>query len=136
MPLRVMQELGVSALEPVPWRCQGYDGTEKTPLGSVSIPLTLKDKTVVTDIVVLDVDVDYNLLLGRPWLDQMGAVCSTRWGQLKFVHNGQMKVVFRKRSLAKSVRAPAQTSHSYTKGSKRPSDYVSACSIGILDSSS
>lgn len=135
MPLCVMQELGISTLEPVLWCCQGYDGSEKTPLGSIPIPLTLKDKTVVTDIVVLDVDINYNLLLGRPWLDQMGAVCSTRWGQLKFIHNGQMKVVSRERSLAKQARPSAQASHGYTKGNKRPYDHVLACSIGIPDSS-
>lgn len=69
MPIQMLEKLGTEALKPIPWKCQGYNRNEKTPLGTVTLPPTLKDKIIPTNIIILNIDVNYNLLLGWPQLD-------------------------------------------------------------------
>jgi hypothetical protein len=56
-----------------------------------SLPITLEGKTVKVEVEVFDTPFDYNLLLGRSWIDSMHAVVSTLFHVMRFPH--QRKVV-------------------------------------------
>jgi hypothetical protein len=56
-------------------------------------PVTLEGKTVQVEVEVFDTPLDYNLLLGRIWVDSMRAVVSTLFPFLRFPHQGRVVTV-------------------------------------------
>ncbi|GLJ50598.1 hypothetical protein SUGI_1077960 [Cryptomeria japonica] len=67
---------------------KAYDDEEHSSKGTVTLPLRVG--LVIKDVVcqVLDLDLTYNILLGRPWIHEMRAVPSTYHQCIKFPHNG------------------------------------------------
>jgi hypothetical protein len=59
-----------------------------------SLPVTLEGKTVQIEVEVFDTPLDYNLLLGRSWVDSMRAVVSTLFHVLRFPHQGKVVMVY------------------------------------------
>ena len=82
MAISVFKQLSLGDLRPTTWVCQGYDKYRKTPLGQMPIPITLDEKTVIVEVVVLNQELDYNILLGRTWIDEMEAVVSSLFGEI------------------------------------------------------
>lgn len=80
MALLVFEQLGLRDLRPTTWVCQGYDKSCKMPLGQMLIPITLDEKTVTVEVEILNQELDYNILLGRTWIDEMEAVVSSLFG--------------------------------------------------------
>ncbi|GLJ58136.1 hypothetical protein SUGI_1421170 [Cryptomeria japonica] len=66
---------------------KAYDDEEHSSKGTVTLPLRVG--LVTKDVVcqVLDLDLTYNILLGRPWIHEMSAVSSTYHRCIKFPHN-------------------------------------------------
>jgi hypothetical protein len=58
-----------------------------------SLPITLEGKTVNVEVEVFDVPLDYNLLLGRSWIDSMHVVVSTIFSVVHFPHQGKVIMV-------------------------------------------
>jgi hypothetical protein len=58
-----------------------------------SLPVTLEGKTVQIEVEVFDTPLDYNLLLGRSWVDSMRVVVSTLFRVLRFPHQGKVVTV-------------------------------------------
>jgi hypothetical protein len=57
---------------------RAFNGSGFKPYGVLpSLPITLEGKTVQVEIEVFDTPLDYNLLLGRSWVDSMRDVVST-----------------------------------------------------------
>jgi hypothetical protein len=56
-------------------------------------PITLEGKTVQVEVEVFDAPLDYNLLLGRSWIDSMRAVVSTLFRVVHFPHQGKVVTV-------------------------------------------
>jgi hypothetical protein len=57
---------------------RAFNGSGFKPYGVLpSLPVTLEGKTVQLEVEVFDTPLDYNLLLGRSWVDSMRAVVST-----------------------------------------------------------
>jgi hypothetical protein len=54
---------------------KAFNGSGFKPYGVLpSLPITLEGKTVQVEVEVFDAPLDYNLLLGRNWIDSMRAV--------------------------------------------------------------
>jgi hypothetical protein len=49
-----------------------------------SLSIALEDKAVTVEVEVFDAPLDYKILLGRSWIDSMGAVVSTIFRVIHF----------------------------------------------------
>jgi hypothetical protein len=58
-----------------------------------ALPVTLEGKTVQVEVEVFDTPLDYNLLLGRSWVDSMRVVVSTLFRVVRFPHQGKVVTV-------------------------------------------
>ncbi|GLJ06735.1 hypothetical protein SUGI_0046600 [Cryptomeria japonica] len=67
---------------------KAYDDEERSSKGTVILPLRVGPVTKDVICQVLDLDLTYNILLGRPWIHEMRAVPSTYHRCIKFPHNG------------------------------------------------
>jgi hypothetical protein len=57
---------------------KAFNGSDFKPYGVLtSLPITLEGKTVQVKVEVFDAPLDYNLLLGRSWIDSMHTIVST-----------------------------------------------------------
>ena len=66
---------------------KAFNGLGFKPYGVLpSLPVTLEGKTVQIEVEVFDTPLDYNLLLGRSWVDSMRVVMSTLFRVLRFPH--------------------------------------------------
>ncbi|CAN6444993.1 unnamed protein product [Victoria cruziana] len=93
-PLRTIQELGIrrERFEPTAIDISGFDGHSQTPLGKVTLPVSVvhEDRDHLVEFHIIDVDTSYNMLLGRPWIHSQNTVASTlhqmvRWSKGKSV---------------------------------------------------
>ncbi|XP_065011504.1 uncharacterized protein LOC135640723 [Musa acuminata AAA Group] len=75
-------------LSPMCSTLTGFTGDSISPLGAITLPLTLgtpsKSKTVMTTFLVVDLPTAYNAILGRPTLNKVRAVVSTYYRTVKF----------------------------------------------------
>jgi hypothetical protein len=55
--------------------------------------ITLEGKSVNVEVKLFDAPLDYNLLLGRIWIDSMHAIVSTLFHVLSFPHQGKVVTV-------------------------------------------
>ncbi|XP_065050241.1 uncharacterized protein LOC103991910 [Musa acuminata AAA Group] len=97
--LDAFQKLGLAkeALEPICSVLTGFTGDSISPLGAVTLPLTLGappiTKTVISTFLVVDLPTTYNAILGRPTLNKIRAVVSTYHQTVKFpTHAGTGEV--------------------------------------------
>jgi hypothetical protein len=58
-----------------------------------SLPITLEGKTVQVEVEVFNAPLDYNILLGRSWIDSMHTVVSTLFRVVCFPHQGNIVMV-------------------------------------------
>jgi hypothetical protein len=73
---------------------KAFNGSGFKPYGVLpSLPITLEGKTVNVEVEVFDAPLDYNLLLGRSWIDSMRAVVSTLFHVVHFPHQGKVVTV-------------------------------------------
>ncbi|XP_065023311.1 uncharacterized protein LOC135649130 [Musa acuminata AAA Group] len=93
--LDAFQKLGLARrnLSPMCSALTDFTGDSISPLGSISLPLTLgtppRSKTVMTTFLVVDLPTAYNAILGRPTLNKVRAVVSTYYQTIKFpTHDG------------------------------------------------
>jgi hypothetical protein len=57
------------------------------------LSITLEGKSVNVEVEVFDEPLDYNLLLGRSWIDSMHAVVSALFCVLRFLHQGNIVTI-------------------------------------------
>jgi hypothetical protein len=58
-----------------------------------SLSITLEGKTVQVEVEVFDSPLDYNILLGRSWINSMHAVLSTLFHVVHFPHQGKVVTI-------------------------------------------
>jgi hypothetical protein len=58
-----------------------------------SLPIMLEGKMVQVEVEVFDAPLEYNLLLGRSWIDSMRAVVSTLFRVARFPHQGKVVTI-------------------------------------------
>ncbi|XP_065050246.1 uncharacterized protein LOC135680292 [Musa acuminata AAA Group] len=79
----VFQKLGLARenMKPMCSVLTGFTGDSISPLGAITLPLTLgappRSKTVMTTFLVVDLPTTYNAILGRPTLNKVRAVVLT-----------------------------------------------------------
>ena len=65
-----------------------------TSLGTLPyLPITLGGKTICIDVMVVQVHLDFNLLLGRDYVYAMKAVVSTLFRVMHFHHDGKIVTI-------------------------------------------
>nr|XP_009405852.1 PREDICTED: uncharacterized protein LOC103988900 [Musa acuminata subsp. malaccensis] len=85
------QKLGLARenMKPMCSALTGFTGDSISPLGAITLPLTLGaplgSKTVMTTFLVVDLPTTYNAILGRPTLNKVRAVVSTYYQTIKFL---------------------------------------------------
>ena len=52
--------------------------------GKITLPIAVKDKVQMTELVVVDTSFAYNMIVGRPWLHSMKVVPSTYHQKVKY----------------------------------------------------
>jgi hypothetical protein len=89
MSLVCWKAIGQPILSPSPTLLTTFDGHSFRPHGIIpSFPLQLGGKTVCVEVEVVDVSLDYNILLGRSWTYTMQVVVITVFRVLLFPHEG------------------------------------------------
>ncbi|XP_070015321.1 uncharacterized protein [Nicotiana sylvestris] len=73
---------------------RGFDGRGKDLVGDIVLELIIGLIEFTMEFQVLDIDVYYNLLLGRPWIHATKAVPSTLHPMVKFEWDRQEIVVY------------------------------------------
>jgi hypothetical protein len=73
---------------------KSFNGTSFKPYGVLpSLSIALEGKAVTVEVEVFDAPLDYNLLLGRSWIDSMRVVVSTLFHVICFPHQGKVVTV-------------------------------------------
>ena len=76
---------------------KGFGGGKLVPLGVVELPIIIGnspiEKTMILDFVVVDEEVPYQMILGRPFLRMSKVVLSNHYLALKYRVNGGVGVV-------------------------------------------
>jgi hypothetical protein len=66
---------------------KAFNGYGFKPYGVLPLfPIMLEGKMVNVEVQVFNAPLDYNLLLGRSWIDSMHAVVSTLFCVMRFPH--------------------------------------------------
>jgi hypothetical protein len=74
---------------------KSFNGSSFKPYGVLpSLPIMLEGKMVQVEVEVFDAPLDYNLLLGRSWIDSMHVVVSTLFCVVHFPHQGKVVIVY------------------------------------------
>jgi hypothetical protein len=70
---------------------KAFNGSSFKPYGVLPLlSIMLEGKSVNVEVEVFDAPLDYNLLLGRSWIDSMRAVVSTLFRVVCFPHQGKV----------------------------------------------
>lgn len=67
---------------------KSYDDVERPSKGVITLLIRVGPMTKNTLLQFLDLDLPYNMILGRPWIDVINEVPSTYHECLKFSYNG------------------------------------------------
>src|ERR1051325_11080730 len=78
---------------------RAFDGSRKSVIGVVDLPMTIGPHTFQISFQVMDVPAAYSCLLGRPWIHEEGAVTSTLHLKLKFTANGKLVTIIGEQAL-------------------------------------
>jgi len=71
-------------------RVRGFDGIPKKCAGIITLLIKVGKKTLNTLFYIMDGKPSFNLILGRPWIDDMEGVASTLHRCFKFTFEGNV----------------------------------------------
>ena len=88
------KSLGFLTLSQPPTTLKAFDGhTYKAYRILNNLQVELVGKSVTVEAKVVDRPLDYNILLGRPWVYSMVAVVSTYFHMIIFPHKGSITTI-------------------------------------------
>ena len=95
MPKSTLEKLSFNAshLKPSSMVVHAFDGTRQEVRGEIDLPAQIGSHTYQVTFQVMDINLAYNCLLGRPWIYSMGVVSSTLHQKLKFIVEGHLVIV-------------------------------------------
>ena len=67
---------------------RAYDGTQRTVMGTLTTHVMISPVGYSILFQVLRIQSSFNLLLGRPWIHEVGAIPSSLHQKVKFIHEG------------------------------------------------
>ena len=91
---------------------KAYDGTQRTVLGTLSTHVMIGPVIYSILFQVLRIQSSFNLLLGRPWIHEAGAIPSSLHQKVKFIHEGRIITIQSDRDVITSSEPVLQISHS------------------------
>ncbi|KAJ9675277.1 hypothetical protein PVL29_024295 [Vitis rotundifolia] len=69
---------------------RAYDNNKREVMGTLQIELLIGPTTFSALFQVLRIPTSFNLLLSRPWIYRAGAIPSSLYQKVKFIHDGQV----------------------------------------------
>ena len=85
------EALGSPSLLPEMRNMTSFDKGTSRPLGILpNVPITLRRKIVYMNVMVVQGPLDYNLLLRRDYIYNMGAIVSSHFQVMCFPHEGRV----------------------------------------------
>ncbi|XP_070055403.1 uncharacterized protein [Nicotiana tomentosiformis] len=92
---RVVEQLGLhDQIVPAVRVLNGFNMACETTKGEISLPVNTAETIQEIKLCVIEGDIRYNALFGRPWIHNMRAVPSTLHQVLKFPTLGGIKIVY------------------------------------------
>ena len=91
---------------------KAYDGTQRTVLGTLSTHVMIGPVIYSILFQILRIQSSFNLLLGRPWIHEAGAIPSSLHQKVKFIHEGLIITIQSDRDVITSSEPVLQISHS------------------------
>lgn len=86
--------IGFPPLNHFPNTLEAFDGKGSHPYSiHTCFPITLEGKNVELEVEVVDVNFNYNLLLGRNWTHVMFCMVSSLFRVLHFPHEGKIVII-------------------------------------------
>ena len=76
-----------------PMVAKAFDGSQRGILEAIDLEIIIGGQPFQTTFHILDIEPNYTMLLGRPWIHMAGAVPSTLHQKVKFIANGRLIVV-------------------------------------------
>ncbi|MQL70849.1 hypothetical protein Taro_003153 [Colocasia esculenta] len=83
-------DLSEGMLRLTPTTIAAYDNSRRSCHGMVTVQAELGPLAITVDFYILDIDPMFKAILGRPWLEALGAVPSTAHQCLKFPFQGRI----------------------------------------------
>lgn len=94
MSMSCWKTLGSPPSSRSPTTLKGFDGHTYMPCGILSnLQIEIGGKTVTIEVEVVDIPLDYNILLGRPWVYAMFVVVSTYFRIITFPYKSGITVI-------------------------------------------
>ncbi|RVW21452.1 hypothetical protein CK203_110476 [Vitis vinifera] len=91
---------------------RAYDGTQRTVMGTLSTHVMIGPVSYSIVFQVLGIQSSFNLLLGRPWIHEAGAIPSSLHQEVKFIHKGRIIMIQSDRDIITSSEPVLHISHS------------------------
>ncbi|XP_070003242.1 uncharacterized protein [Nicotiana sylvestris] len=92
---RVVEQLGLQdQIMPATRVLNGFNMATETTKGEITLPLNVAGTIQDTKFHVIEGNMRYNALLGRPWIHNMRAVTSTLYQMMKFLTSDGVKTVY------------------------------------------
>ncbi|RVW92641.1 hypothetical protein CK203_041590 [Vitis vinifera] len=91
---------------------KAYDGTQRTVMGTLNTRIMIGPVSYSIVFQVLRIQSSFNLLLGRPWIHEAGAIPSSLHQEVKFIHEGRIIMIQSDRDIITSSEPVLHISHS------------------------
>ena len=91
---------------------RAYDGTQRTVMGTLTTHVMMGSVRYSVFFQVLRIQSSFNLLLGRPWIHEAGAIPSSLHHKVKFIHEGHIIMIQFDKEVVTSSEPVLQISHS------------------------
>ena len=86
LTLEALHRMGMSQgdLVPTTTTIVGFNGEVQRSVGEIMLPTEVKGVNLQTPFVVVDFPSPYNVIMGRPWIHEMGAISLMYHQVIKF----------------------------------------------------
>ena len=90
---------------------RAYDGTQRKVMGTLTTHVMIGPVRYSILFQVLSIQTSFNLLLGRPWIHEAGAIPSSLHQKVKFIHEGRIITIQSDTDIITSSEPVLQISH-------------------------
>ena len=113
-PLVIAIALGFSSSDfrPSTQTIRAYDETQRTVMGTLRTHVMIGPVRYSILFQLLRIQSSFNLLLGRPWIHEAGAMPSSLHQKLKFIHEGRIITIQYDKDVVTSFEPVLHISHS------------------------
>lgn len=73
---------------------RAFDGSKRQVIGEVNLPICVGPHQFIITFQVMDINMAYSCLLGRPWIHVVGVITFTMHQRLKFLIDDKLVIVY------------------------------------------